>query len=53
MDVYFYNTYVSNTTARDTSGGFAAISKGRWFNISGTTVSNSQAADGRIMIVES
>jgi hypothetical protein len=44
---------IINTEARYLSGGFSAIKKIRIFNITGTTVVNSQSPDGRIMIVES
>jgi hypothetical protein len=52
-NVLIENSNIINTEARDLSGGFSAIKKIRMFNITGTTVVNSQSPDGRIMIVES
>ena len=53
MDVVISDSYISNSTARDGQGGFASISKGRWFNLTSTTVVDCQAPEGRIMIVQS
>ena len=53
MDIILSNSNVLNTTAKDGQGGFAVLSKGRWFNITSNIITNSWAPEGRIMVVDS
>jgi hypothetical protein len=53
MDTIISNSNILNTTAKDGQGGFAVLSKGRWFNISSNIITNSWAPEGRIIVVDS
>jgi hypothetical protein len=53
MDVIISKSNIINTTARDGQGGFAVLSKGRWFNVTSSILTNSWAPEGRIMVVDS